>query len=122
MPFCRGPAPERQDTPESDDPELRTERHDAGEPARLRKTLYGLIEPNDTQGPVILQYTGSGSTIQIEGYYDGGMDGGIIERNIERLGLRLCARILTGRKSIDVFTTILTATVFLPIILAAGET
>ena len=54
----------------------------------LRNSLYALFEPSDTKGPVILQYTGSGSTMKIVGHYDGGMDGGVIERNIERLGLR----------------------------------
>jgi len=39
----------------------------------------------------LIQYTGGSETIQIAAYYDGGMEGGIMEGFVERLGIRFYA-------------------------------
>ena len=57
-----------------------------------RAALYDILRPDETnQEPVLIQYTGGSETIQIAAYYDGGMEGGIMEGFVERLGIRFYA-------------------------------
>ena len=54
-----------------------------------RSALYDVVRPDETNSqPVLVQYTGGTETLEIEAYYDGGMEGGIIEGFVERLGIR----------------------------------
>jgi len=57
-----------------------------------RSALYNILKPDIVSDqPVIIQYTGGAETVQIAAYYDGGMDGGIVEGFSEKMGLRFYA-------------------------------
>ena len=54
-----------------------------------RAALYNVLRPDETASqPVLIQYTGAAETMEIEAYYDGGMEGGILEGFNERIGVR----------------------------------
>lgn len=59
----------------------------------VRQQLVDLVKPGRQRGqqPIILRYTGSGGTLQIAAYYDGGLDGGQPFGFNETLALRFIA-------------------------------
>jgi len=54
-----------------------------------RSALYNALRPDeDTQQPVLIQYTGGPQTLEIAAYYDGGLEWGMVTGFAERLGIR----------------------------------
>jgi len=57
-----------------------------------RAALYNVLRPDQVSDqPVLIQYTGGAKTVQIAAYYDGGMEMGMVEGFVERLGIRFYA-------------------------------
>ena len=57
-----------------------------------RAALWSVLKPDEVeQQPVLIQYTGGAETVQIAAYYDGGMEWGMVDGFVERLGIRFYA-------------------------------
>ena len=57
-----------------------------------RAALYDVLRPDQiSDQPILIQYTGGAKTVEIAAYYDGGMEMGMVEGFVERLGIRFYA-------------------------------
>ena len=56
-----------------------------------RDALVNILKPNENNEPVIVRFTGGSNAREISAYYDGGIEGGQLNNNIETFQIRFLA-------------------------------